>query len=177
MSKHDIIIAGFGGQGVLFTGKVLVTCGMNEGRQVSWLPSYGPEMRGGTANVSVSIDDEEIGSPLILSPNMAIVFNNPSFEKYEPTIVGGGVLFVDSSLVSARSGRSDISIYEIPATQMALENDLKGLSNIIVLGKVIQKTGMFSPEAMEKAIRDCMPKSKQHLLEPNMKAFRMGLNS
>ena len=165
MSKHDVIIAGFGGQGVLFTGKVLVTCGMNEGLQVSWLPSYGPEMRGGTANVSVSIDSEEIGSPLISSPNLAVAF------------VSGGVMFVDSSLVSSKSKRTDIKVFEIPATQLALENGLKGLANIIVLGKIIRETGIFTAEAMEEAIQDCMPKSKQHLLEPNMKAFRMGLQS
>ena len=177
MSKHDVIIAGFGGQGVLFTGKVLVTCGMNEGLQVSWLPSYGPEMRGGTANVSVSIDSEEIGSPLISSPNLAVAFNQPSFDKYEPAVVSGGVMFVDSSLVSSKSKRTDIKVFEIPATQLALENGLKGLANIIVLGKIIRETGIFTAEAMEKATQDCMPKSKQHLLEPNMKAFRMGLQS
>lgn len=119
MSTTQILIAGFGGQGVLFAGKFLAYKGLCEGRQVSWLPSYGPEMRGGTANCSVTLSDEPIGSPIITRPDILIAMNLPSLDKYEDAVKPGGQIYVDSSLIEREIGRNDVSVYRIPATRMA----------------------------------------------------------
>lgn len=175
MNDAQIVLAGFGGQGVLFAGKILAYCGMLTDKQVSWLPSYGPEMRGGTANVSVSVSDSPIGSPLVLTPNMLAVLNQPSFEKFEPVAAKDAVVIINSSLVFSKSERKDIKAFYIPATALAQENELQGLANIIVLGKLIRETGLFSKEEMAAAIKKNVPVSKAHLLGPNMQAFEIGL--
>lgn len=176
MKTNTIILAGFGGQGILFAGKILAYAGMYSSKQVSWLPSYGPEMRGGTANVSVTISDDEVGSPLILNPEMLFVMNQPSYDKFEPTIKAGGLIFVDSTLISSKSQRTDIKAFYIPATKLAHDNELKGLANIIMLGKLIKESGMFDVETMEAVIKKNVPPKKEHLLAPNIKAFMLGYN-
>src|SRR5512146_1826228 len=119
--EHEIIVAGFGGQGVLFVGLVLTHAGMNAGRNVAWFPSYGPEMRGGTANCTVIISEDEVGSPIVSRPSAAIVMNEPSLAKYAPRVKPGGTLVVNSSLVKSRSERTDIRIIEVPANAIAYE--------------------------------------------------------
>ena len=145
------VLSGFGGQGVLFAGKVLANCGLIDGRHVSWMPSYGPEMRGGTANCSVSLSVEPIGSPFITKPTAVIAMNQPSVEKFGPTIV-------------------------FPATKIAEDEGLKGLANIICLGKLWAETGFCEHDVLTAAIEKCVPPKKKHLLEPNLRAIELGIN-
>ncbi len=173
MTKN-ILIAGFGGQGVLFSGKALAKMGMHEGLHVTWLPSYGPEMRGGAANCSVIISDEEIGSPLVPNPDILIAFNLPSFDKFEPLISAGGCVFVDSSMVDKKSVRDDINAYYIPASKLASDNDLSGLANVIVLGYMLKKTGLFEYDAFLSDIISAIPASRAALIEGNTKALKIG---
>ena len=121
MRENQIVIAGFGGQGLLFSGKVLAYAGMMEGRYLSWLPSYGPEMRGGTANCNVILSDREIGSPIVNHPDILMVMNAPSLDKFENDVVPGGKIFIDSSLVTRKVNRADVEAYYIPASAMARE--------------------------------------------------------
>ncbi|MDR0914272.1 MAG: 2-oxoacid:acceptor oxidoreductase family protein [Oscillospiraceae bacterium] len=175
MSKNlNIVIAGFGGQGVLFTGKVIAYAGLIDGKEVSWLPSYGPEMRGGTANCSVCVSDVPIGSPLVVTPNAFVAMNLPSFDKFIDDVTPGGVVVVESSLVSKQTDRTDVKAFYVPATKLAEEHELQGLANIILLGKLFKETQFSSFEALEKAVAKCVPPSKQHLLEPNMRAVKLG---
>lgn len=175
MALQNILLAGFGGQGILFAGKVAAYSGLMDGKEVSWLPSYGPEMRGGTANCSVCISDEPIGSPLVLAPGALLVMNIQSYDKFIDAVVPGGIAVVDSTLVDKRSDRTDISCMYVPATALANERELSGLANIILLGTLLKHSGFASEEAVEKAIAKCVPPKKQHLLEPNMKAIRLGM--
>ncbi|MBP0954571.1 MAG: 2-oxoacid:acceptor oxidoreductase family protein [Oscillospiraceae bacterium] len=170
----EIQLAGFGGQGILFAGKVLAYCGMLDGREVSWLPSYGPEMRGGTCNCSVTLSDEPIGSPTVYNPDILIVMNEPSFVKYINEVKPGGCAFVNTTLVDSVSDRKDIDIYNIPATAMAEENGLTGGANIVMIGMLIKKTGIISMDGIESTIRKMVPPKKAQLIENNMKAIRMG---
>ena len=173
MTKN-ILIAGFGGQGVLFAGKALAKMGMHTGLYVTWLPSYGPEMRGGAANCSVIISDEEIGSPLVLDPDILIALNKPSFDKFEPHIKPGGILFADSSMIDSRSERSDIDAYYIPASSMASDNSLSGLANVIMLGHLLRKTELFNYDAFLEDLVSGIPASRAALIEGNTKALRLG---
>ncbi len=171
---HQILLAGFGGQGILFMGKIIANAGLMDGREVSWLPSYGPEMRGGTANCSVTVSDEPIGSPLITTPEILVAMNTPSLEKFVDAVVPGGKIFIDSTLIDLPVERKDVTCFRIPATAMAQEEGLKGLANLIVLGKVYAETGFSTPEALEASIKKCIPPKKAHLLEPNLKAISLG---
>lgn len=173
----EILLAGFGGQGVLFAGKILAYCGLMDSKELSWLPSYGPEMRGGTANCSVCISDEPIGSPLVLTPDILIAMNQPSFDKFIGSVKPGGKVFIDSTLIDAESNRDDIEIFALPSTKLADENELKGGSNIILLGKVIKETGIFTLETMKKAIEKVVPPAKAQLIANNFKAIELGMNS
>ncbi len=178
MKTTAILIAGFGGQGTLFAGKVLAVASLIKGLNVSWLPSYGPEMRGGTANCSVMISDSPIGSPIVSKPDILMALNKPSFEKYEKVTVPGGRIFVDSSLVDVKSGRADIGVYYTPATETAgKEAGNVGLSNIVLIGKFIKETGLFTEEEITTAIKEIVPESKQALREANIKALRAGINA
>lgn len=174
--KTDLtaVLAGFGGQGILFMGKVIAYGGLEDGREVSWLPSYGPEMRGGTANCSVTISDQSIGSPLVLSPNVLVAMNLPSLEKFLPTVVPGGKVFLDSSLIGSYESREDVEFHAIPATRLAEENELDGLANIILVGKLFEETAFCSEEALRKGIEKSVPPSKRHLIEGNLKAIALG---
>lgn len=172
----SILLAGFGGQGVLFAGKIMAYSGLFEGKEVSWLPSYGPEMRGGTANCSVCISDEPIGSPLVLNPDVLVAMNLPSYDKFIDKVAPGGIAVVDSSLIPKRSERTDIKCFYIPATEKADSEGLKGLSNNILLGKILQETNFAAFETVEEAVAKCVPPKKQHLLEPNIRAIKLGMS-
>ena len=172
-----ILLAGFGGQGILFAGKILAYCGLMDSKELSWLPSYGPEMRGGTCNCSVCISDDPIGSPLVLTPDILIALNQPSFDKFVSTVKPGGKVFFDSSMIENECTRTDIGIFGIPSQQLADDNALKGGSNIILLGKVLKETGICSLETMQKAIEKVVPASKSHLIPNNFKAIELGMNA
>ena len=174
--NHNILLAGFGGQGILFSGKVLAYAGLVEGNEVSWLPSYGPEMRGGTANCSITISSEPIGSPLIISPNIFVAMNLPSYEKFIADVETDGIVIIDSTLVDAKTDRTDIKAFYIPATQLAIENNLKGLANMIVIGKLLKETGFAAYESVIKGLEKSVPASKTALVESNKKAIEIGYN-
>ena len=169
-----ILIAGFGGQGVLFAGKFLAYEGMLEGRELSWLPSYGPEMRGGTANCSVILSDEPVGSPIVGDPDILIALNLPSLDKFEQSVAANGHVFIDSSLISRECGRTDVSVHYIPATKMAGENGLDGLANMIMLGFVIRHTGVIPYENVADTIEKLVSAKRAHLIEANKRAVALG---
>ena len=169
-----ILIAGFGGQGILFAGKVLAYKGLVEGKQLSWLPSYGPEMRGGTANCNVIISDEPVGSPIVDTPDVLIVMNLPSLDKYENAAVSGAKIFVDSTLITRKVEREDVDVYYIPATKMAQELGVPTLANMIILGKVIKEAGVVDFEGMEEALKKVVSARKAHLIDVNLKAIKAG---
>ena len=177
MSKScSILFAGFGGQGVLFAGKFLAYKGLDEGKQVSWLPSYGPEMRGGTANCSIIISDSAVGSPIVSNPDILIAMNLPSLDKYENETKAGGQIFVDSSLIDRKVERTDVETYYIPATKMASDEGLTGLANMIIIGHMIAKSGIVPEENIEKAMQKVVPATKQNMFDLNMKAVQLGFN-
>ena len=173
MTKQ-ILIAGFGGQGILFAGKFLAYAGLIEEKEVSWLPSYGPEMRGGTANCSIILSDAKIGSPIVDKPDVLIAMNAPSLDKYENAVVPGGEIYYDSSLIDKKVERTDVSVYAIPATKLASDESLPGLANMIMIGHLIAKSGVVAPETVEKAMKKVVSAKKQELYELNMKAVGIG---
>ena len=171
----NVLLAGFGGQGILFTGKVMVYGALTEGKELSWLPSYGPEMRGGTCNCSVVISDEAIGSPLVTNPDVLVAMNRPSLEKFVNTVVPGGTILVDSSTVDIKVERTDVTVYYVPATTLADKNGLKGLANIILLGKLYKEMKFISKESLDKGLQKCIPAKKAEMLEFNKKALEIGM--
>ena len=174
MAEVKILIAGFGGQGILFTGKAIAYAGLKNGKEVSWLPSYGPEMRGGTANCSVTISDSPIGSPIVSKPNVLIAMNLPSLDKYFNETESDGYIIYDSSLIDNKNSRDDVKIFGIPATKTASDNGLDGLANMIILGKVLKETGIMSFEQIKVSLTQMIPAKKQQLLENNIKAIELG---
>ena len=169
-----MVFAGFGGQGVLFAGKVVAYAGLIEGRELSWLPSYGPEMRGGTANCSVCLSDEAIGSPLVTNPNVLVAMNRPSLDKFVNDVEPGGVILLDSSLIDVKVERDDVTTYYVPASKLAEENGLKGLANIILIGKLFKEVGFCAEETRDKALQKCIPARKADMLGFNRKAIELG---
>ena len=177
MTGHEeIIIAGFGGQGILSAGRILAYAGMLEGKNVSWLPSYGPEMRGGTANCHVIISDETVGSPILNTATTLIVMNGPSLDKFEKAVVPGGMIIVDSSLVERKPLRDDVDVCQIPATMLASDMGNLTFANIILLGKFIKKTGIVSKENFAVALEHILPEKKHYLIPEEMKALEIGMN-
>jgi 2-oxoglutarate ferredoxin oxidoreductase subunit gamma len=172
--QEEIIISGFGGQGTLFAGQLLTYAAMDSGYHVTWIPSYGPEMRGGKARCTVVVSDSEIGSPLVRRPSAAIVLNIPSMEAFEPAIKPSGVLVVNSSLIPQRSERTDIDAFHIPASAIATELGNVRLANVICLGALVQARGMVPLDAVEQALKDHLPARHHRLLEPNKLALRRG---
>ena len=170
----QILIAGFGGQGVLFAGKCLAYEGLFEDKQVSWLPSYGPEMRGGTANCSVILSDEPVGSPIVSKPDVLIAMNLPSLDKYEDATVSGGMIFVDSALIERKVNREDVKAFYIPATKIANDLGIPTLANMIILGKMIKETGVVKFENAVEAMKKVVSAKRQDLLELNIKALQTG---
>ena len=173
---NQILLSGFGGQGILFAGKFLAYDGLIEEREVSWLPSYGPEMRGGTCNCSVIFSDKKIGSPIVSNPDILIAMNLPSLDKFESAAVPGAKIFVDSSLIDRKVGRDDVEAYYIPATRIASDENLSGLANMIMIGHMIKKTGIMPFENVERAMKKLVPAKKQNLIELNIKAVELGYN-
>lgn len=174
MSTTQILLAGFGGQGILFAGKCLAYAGLLKDRCVSWLPSYGPEMRGGTANCSVILSDAQIGSPIVGHPDILIAMNLPSLDKYENAVVRGGFIVADSSLIARKVVRTDVQAFMLPATNLAAGKGLDTLANMILLGHVLRKTGVMSMEDIEAAMRKVVSARHADLLEKNLEALRLG---
>ncbi len=174
MSTVRILIAGFGGQGILFAGKCIAYQGLLEGKQVSWLPSYGPEMRGGTANCSVILSDSPVGSPIVSSPDVLTVMNLPSLDKYENAAVQGAKIFVDSSLIGRKVERTDVEAFYVPATEMANELGLNTLANMILVGKMIRETGMLQYGEIEKGLKKVVSAKHADLLGANLRAIEAG---
>ena len=173
--QTEIIIAGFGGQGVLFAGQLLTYAGMDAGKNVTWIPSYGPEMRGGTANCTVIVADEEIGSPTVRNPRAALVLNLPSFDKYEPLVIPGGVLIANASLINRGFQRTDLQAVLIPANELAESLGDRRLTNMVMLGAMIAKLPVLPLEALEKALEDHLPERHKRLLPLNFTALRNGM--
>ncbi len=170
------IFAGSGGQGVQFSGKQMAKTGMHIGKNVTFLPSYGPEMRGGTSNCTVVISDEEIGSPSVSTPDVVVAMNLPSYDKFEPVVAHGGTIFVDSTLVDKKSERDDIKAVYIPATAMANDNDLAGFANVIILGYIMKVTGIFDYNDFKEFLLSGIPATKSALIAKNEKALELGYN-
>ena len=176
MSTFSSIIAGFGGQGSLLMGKIMAYAGMLEGKEVSWCPSYGPEMRGGTANCHVIIDDEPIGSPIVTRPNILVAMNKPSLDKFENTVSDGGYVFIDTSLIDRRVEREDVNEICVNATETAHNIGNKGLANMVMLGAVLKKTELFTIDEIEYTMKKSLPENKHKLIEMNIKAVKEGYN-
>lgn len=174
MRDLNMLFAGFGGQGVLFAGKVAAYAGMLEGKEISWLPSYGPEMRGGTANCSVCISDDAIGAPIVTTPNVFVAMNLPSLDKFIHDVEPGGIVVIDSSLIAKKVLRTDVQVFYVPASGLAEEHGLKGLANILLLGKVFSKIDFGSAALLDKALEKCVPARKADMLEMNRRAVRLG---
>jgi 2-oxoglutarate ferredoxin oxidoreductase subunit gamma len=172
---EEIIISGFGGQGILFAGQVLAYAGMVESRHVSWMPSYGAEMRGGTAHCTVILSDEEIGSPLVRQPSAAIVLNIPSINKYEPLIQQGGVLIYNSSLITRAPIRTDIRVIAVPANDIAAELGEVRIANLVMVGALLAETGLVQPETIDAVLDEHISARRRHLLEANKTALRRGM--
>ena len=174
MSTISMILAGFGGQGILFSGKFFAHKGLIEDKNLSWLPSYGPEMRGGTASCSVIIGDEPVGSPIVTRPDVLIAMNLPSLDKYESTVAPGGIIFMDSTLIERKVQRDDVTVYEIPATKMASDNGTPTLANMIIVGKVLEVLGQFEKDGIEAALKKVISAKRADMLETNLGAMVLG---
>lgn len=172
--EKEIIIAGFGGQGVLLIGKMLAYAGMMEGKEVSWLPSYGPEMRGGTANCTVVISDKPVGSPVVKSPDILIVLNRPSLDKFEPFVKKDGLLIINSSLIDRKSERKDLDVLYVPANDVAMKCGSPKAANMVALGALIGKTELLKVESLEETIKETFSE-KEKIVTLNLKALQEGL--
>ena len=174
MKTTQILIAGFGGQGVLFAGKFLAYKGLVQDKQVSWLPSYGPEMRGGTANCSVILSDTPVGSPIITTPDILVAMNLPSLQKFVDAVAPGGKIILDSTLIDAKVERDDIEVFYVPATQMAKDAGFATLSNMILTGKVLKEIDIVSFEGNKETLESFIPAKKAGLIDMNLKALQTG---
>ena len=174
MKTTQILLAGFGGQGVLFTGKFLAYKGLVQDKQVSWLPSYGPEMRGGTCNCSVILSDTPVGSPIITNPDVLVAMNLPSLQKFVDDVVPGGVIILDSTLIDAKVDRDDVKVCYIPATQMARDAGIPTLANMILTGKVLKEANCVDYAGNKETLESFIPAKKAGLIDVNCKALQMG---
>jgi 2-oxoglutarate ferredoxin oxidoreductase subunit gamma len=175
--QKEIMIAGFGGQGVLFAGQILAYAAMDVGKDVTWIPSYGPEMRGGTANCTVIIADEEIGSPLVKNPPLAVALNLPSFDKCEESMAPGGTLIVNQSMVDRQEKREDINVIFIPCNEIAEEIGSKKLMNMVAVGALLTVLSDITLKDVEKALEAHLPARHKHLLPSNFEALRRGFEA
>jgi 2-oxoglutarate ferredoxin oxidoreductase subunit gamma len=172
--QTEIIIAGFGGQGVLFAGQLVAYTAMDEGLNVTWFPSYGPEMRGGTANCTIIISDNEIGAAIVRNPEIAIVMNLPSLNKYEPLVKPGGLLVVDSAMVEQPVKRTDIKVVTIPATRIAEQIGNRRMANMVLLGATLANHDVLPAEVVKKTLEEHLPKRHRHLLPANYESLEKG---
>lgn len=177
MTETDILFAGFGGQGVLFSGKVIAYAGMMEGKEVSWLPSYGPEMRGGTANCSVCISDKKIGSPLVVNPDVLVAMNLPSLEKFENEVVPGGIIILDSTIISKKVKRDDVKVIYLPASKLAEDAGVKGAANMVIVGRLFRELKFCTEENLDKGLQKSIPPKKANLLDKNRLMIKTGIES
>ena len=168
------LFSGFGGQGILFSGKILAYKALLDDKQVSWLPSYGPEMRGGTASCSVIVSDEPVGSPIVSKPDVLIAMNLPSLDKFESTVAPGGMIFADSTLIERKVERDDVKVFYIPATALASENGFPTLANMIMMGKMIKEAGFISMDGMKEALGHVISAKRADMIEVNLKAMSLG---
>jgi len=173
----NLLLAGFGGQGILFTGKVAAYAGMLDGKEVSWLPSYGPEMRGGTANCGVCVSEIPIGSPLVTAPDVLVAMNLPSLEKFEKTVVPNGLIILDSSIVKDEVKRKDVRVVYLQATRLASDNGLMGLASMVMIGRLYKETRFCTEESLFEGIKRSVPVRKKDLLEKNIEAAKIGIKS
>ena len=174
MSTTQFLFAGFGGQGILFSGKFLAYKGLTEDKNVSWLPSYGPEMRGGTASCSVILSDTPVGSPIVSKPDVLVAMNLPSLDKYEDAVVPGGTIFVDSTLIERKVKRTDVTVHYIPATALAGENGMPTLANMIIVGKILGEMNDFNDESVNAALDKVISARHADKREFNLKALNIG---
>jgi 2-oxoglutarate ferredoxin oxidoreductase subunit gamma len=172
--QTEITIAGFGGQGVLFAGQLLAYAGMDEGKNVTWIPSYGPEMRGGTANCMVVISDDEIGSPVVRHPKALVAMNRPSLDKYEQTVGPGGVIVVNSSIVDRPVQRSDVQAVYVPGNEIAERMGDRRMTNMVLMGCLLANLPVLPVEALVKALQEHLPARHQRLVASNIEAIRQG---
>ena len=175
--QKEIMIAGFGGQGVLFAGQIIAYAAMDVGKEVTWIPSYGPEMRGGTANCTVVIADEEIGSPLVKNPPLAVALNLPSFDKCEETLAPGGTLIVNQSMVDRPAKRDDIDVVFVPCNEISEEIGNKKLLNMVAVGALLTALPEITLKDVEKALQAHLPARHQHLLPKNREALQRGFEA
>ncbi|MCW3992499.1 MAG: 2-oxoacid:acceptor oxidoreductase family protein [Candidatus Bathyarchaeota archaeon] len=171
---EDVIIAGFGGQGLMFIGRLLAYSAMKEGRHVTWIPSYGPEMRGGTANCTVVVSSDPIGSPVITYPRSAIVMNQPSYDTFGPRVSCGGILAMNRSLIKPREKRKDITVIEVPASEIASELGDDRVANMVMLGAYVVARRVVGDESVFEGLRYVLGEERQHMFEVNKKAFETG---
>ena len=175
----EIIISGFGGQGVLFAGKCLAYAAMTKNAEISWLPSYGPEMRGGTANCSVCLSDKPIGSPLVTEPDILIAMNEPSVDRFINSVKTGGIVLYDSGMTDKQIARRDISAFAVPAARLAEENNLGGMGNIVLLGKAVRECAKMlfgiDGKTLSEAFAKLIPAKKAELAAKNTAALRLGM--
>ena len=174
MSTNNYLFSGFGGQGILFAGKFIAYKGLIEDKKVSWLPSYGPEMRGGTASCSVIVSDDNVGSPIVSSPDILIAMNLPSLDKFEKSVKPGGKIFLDSTLIERKVERDDVEVYYSPATKMASDNKTPTLANMIIVGKVLSVLGEYDEESLRNTLKKVISAKHADMLEVNLKTMQMG---
>jgi len=174
MKTTQILLAGFGGQGVLFAGKFLAYKGLVQDKNITWLPSYGPEMRGGTANCSVVISETPVGSPIITDPDILVAMNLPSLQKFVDSVVPGGKIILDSTLIDAKVERTDVEVFYVPATQLAKDNGFATLANMILAGKVLKEMDIVSWDGNKETLEAFIPAKKAGLIDINCKALQLG---
>jgi 2-oxoglutarate ferredoxin oxidoreductase subunit gamma len=172
--QTEIVFAGFGGQGVLFAGQLLAYTAMDGGKHVTWIPSYGPEMRGGTANCTVVISDDPVGSPVVRNPGIVVALNPPSLDKYENLVKAGGLLVVNSSLITHQVERADIEVLNIPGNAVASRLGNVKLLNVVMVGALLARRPVFTLEAIEHTLDAKLTGRKRALLDLNLKALREG---
>lgn len=176
MATTQFLFSGFGGQGILFAGKFVAYKGLTENKQVSWLPSYGPEMRGGTASCSVIVSDEPVGSPIVSAPDVLVALNLPSLDKFENSVKSGGYIFADSTLIERKVERDDVKVFYIPATGLASDNGIPSLANMIVMGKMLKELGDYTAEGIENGLSKVISAKRADMKELNVKALELGAN-
>ena len=176
MKTTQILFAGFGGQGVLFAGKFLAYKGLMEDLQVSWLPSYGPEMRGGTANCSVVLSDSPVGSPIITTPDVLVAMNLPSLQKFVDSVVPGGQIYVDSALIDVKVERTDVEVFYIPATALAKELGYPTLANMIMVGKMMKECPEIGYDNVEETLNHIISAKRRNMFDANLAAIQCGFN-
>lgn len=172
--QKEFILSGFGGQGIMFAGQIISYAAMDAGKQVTWIPSYGPEMRGGTANCTVVVADEEIGSPVVKNPDAVLAMNLPSLDKYEPTIKPGGVLVVNESMVDRKATRTDITVVVVPCNEIAEQIGNPRLANMVAIGALLTALPVLSVADLDAALNAHMPGRHKHLLPKNLEAINKG---